>query len=486
MSESVKSHGGGYVGRLQKELEHAKEHQRRMKEEHKQLIHSVAISPVKNKNKNKKNMCVSDGAKESDNEVVSVPPVEEQGTDARVVVHIPAYRPVDGEVEKSLPSPDQSQDTFGREVDAAVARHVHDVVMHHRHGVSFHNNGGSIQASPLFLTTKRKAMHCELDEPGSDIPFPKNSEKKNIFQRILLCFHTPSVYSPARVTSPRPRPSSAGLVPPMLTLEKEVAPLKTSLCGDSMTELEDPMYDSVQCAVRHVEEQPVLEMLRRQESFESLVAEVSDAEELSPDRGTVVRQALSVVPQQPSSAAVSKKSTIAVQDLVYTNKKMMSMNTATTTKENEDGDVVSSLHRGNATRVGSKTAGSPMKPPRHAPRMTKAALARNAANKKKLEERKMMESAHWQAMPTAVKKAESSLRVPRTRLQESLNSVASFDDAKRSSIESAAMWLFSQKSFDFSEDPFYRELAKIDTSLTPEDLDRLRNALMACSSQMNH
>jgi hypothetical protein len=144
------------------------------------------------------------------------------------------------------------------------------------------------------------------------------------------------------------------------------------------------------------------------------------------------------------------------------------------------------LHRGNATRVGSKTAGSPMKPPRHAPRMTKAALARNAANKKKLEERKMMESAHWQAMPTAVKKAESSLRVPRTRLQESLNSVASFDDAKRSSIESAAMWLFSQKSFDFSEDPFYRELAKIDTSLTPEDLDRLRNALMACSSEMNH
>ena len=475
MAESVKSHGGGYVGRLQKELEHAKEHQRRMKEEHRQLIHSVATSPVKKKH-------VSDGNNGADddknrkNEVVT----GEQQEHAAAVVHIPAYRPVDGEAEKYAPSPDQSQDTFGREVDAAVARHVHDVVMHHRgetHGVASHE---VYQASPLFLTTKRKAMHCELDEPGSDIPFPKNSQKKNVFQRILSCFHTPSVYSPPRVTSPRPRPSSAGLVPPMLTLEKEVAPLKTSLCGDSMTELEDPMYDSVQCAVRRTEEQPVcLDILRRQESFESLVAEVSDAEDLSPDRGTVVRQAVSVVPQ-PHSVAVSKKSTIAVQDLVYTNKKIMSM--STTKEQDVDVDVVSSSCRGNTTKVGTKTAASPMKPPRHAPRMTKAALARNAANKKKMEERKMMESAHWEAMPTAVKKAESSLRVvPRTRLQESLNSLPSFDDAKRSSIESAAMWLFSQKSFDFSEDPFYRELAKIDTSLTPDDLDRLRQALVASS-----
>ena len=81
------------------------------------------------------------------------------------------------------------------------------------------------------------------------------------------------------------------------------------------------------------------------------------------------------------------------------------------------------------------------------------------------------------------------------KLRESL---ATFDTAKQASIESAAVKVLfpanaqedplpeesilsdrnHMMSMSFTDDPFYKELAKIDHTLTQDDLEKLREALL--------
>jgi hypothetical protein len=143
---------------------------------------------------------------------------------------IAAYRPS----EKAAESPTMSQDTFGREVDAAIRRNVeqvvnaskgqdqvvvpkedwgHVVITSNESTMNIPNSGKQqVLPSPAFFTVKRKAMHCEMDDPGFGIAYPKQYPRKNFLQKILGCFHKPSVYSPQRMRTPPPRPSSASMV----------------------------------------------------------------------------------------------------------------------------------------------------------------------------------------------------------------------------------------------------------------------------------
>ena len=136
--------------------------------------------------------------------------------------------------------------------------------------------------------------------------------------------------------------------------------------------------------------------------------------------------------------------------------------------------------------------------------MTKAQRLREQANLKKIEERNVAESAHFQAMPRAVRRSF----LP--QLQESL-CTSTFDAAKRDSIATAAAKVLATErdtqlvaspiasvavsdrnpmdhpslmSYSISDDPFYRELAKIDHSLTPDDLDKLRDVLASSNLEM--
>jgi hypothetical protein len=143
--------------------------------------------------------------------------------------------------------------------------------------------------------------------------------------------------------------------------------------------------------------------------------------------------------------------------------------------------------------------------------MTKAQRLREQANMKKIEERHVAESAHYHALPRSVRKSVAPPEAGRRpsalmpHLRQSLKGSA-FDEAKRASIETAAAKVLETTpvggglpaplgvgasaehddhdhnfnpllSMSFSDDPFYRELAKIDHSLTQDDLDKLRDVL---------
>lgn len=163
-----------------------------------------------------------------------------------------------------------------------------------------------------------------------------------------------------------------------------------------------------------------------------------------------------------------------------------------------------------ASTTAATTRASPTKTSHSPVRMTKAQRLREQANMRKIEERHVAESAHYQALPRSVRKTvappeagrRASVLLP--QLRESLNASASaFDEAKRASIETAAAKVLEESetpllgptlagnggnggndddynpllSMSFSDDPFYRELAKIDHSLTDDDLAKLRTVL---------
>ena len=421
---------------LQRQLDEAVQKQKMMRDKHREMLHKVATSPAKQKKPSPRQ---EEEEQRKEIKVIDLPEVPAVIQKKSSGLNIPAYRPEEKatEVEKISEEPTVQVEEY---------------------------------ESPAFLTVRKKAMHCELDEPGYDIPFPKNMQKKSLFQRIFGCFHTPSIYSPPRVMSHRPRPQSSGVVPPLLTLENEVAPLKLSMCD----------YQEF-CTV-----------VKREESFESLVAEVSDAGDTPVAPRHVTKQddiAESIAPVQLKKYAVSvAEKSAAPRGRTYSSRLPAETSVARAETAAETASV------GQRSRTVS-----PLKAPRNQPRMTKATLARNEANRKKIEERNIMESRHFEAMPTAIKRASMPLGDTKSFLPKFRQSLATFDTAKQASIESAAVKvLFPQNthgeehdmdeesisgrnhmmSLSFTEDPFYKELAKIDHTLTQDDFEKLREALL--------
>jgi len=497
-----------------------------MREEHRKIIHQVAVSPVK---KNKRIQDPRPFVKESVEKVATTPAAPAAEVPAGALAAegiIAAYRPEPQQQQEEEEEEDtndscleeESQDTFGRMVDASVARH-----MESQHQERY----ATVMESPAFLTSKRKAMHCEMDEPGFDIPYPKNNQKKGILQRLFSCLHTPSVYSPPRVTSPRPRPSSAGLVPPTWALESQVAPLRASLNMSDTTPKkktmdvvvrEDPMYEALAPVyeVQRDEEATTLPLVR-QDSFESLVAEVSDAE------NTPV-MALKIPAARETTLAVSERDGGVRSGLVTTQQASRQYHVIHNSRRSNEmksapcsPEKTARTHRGPVSAPSSrassptksmvsttksKSSASPLKAPSHPPRMTKAALARNEATRRKIEQQKRREQAHMKAMPVEIRRQSHQKKKVTSRGEEisnqSINDTLlptlnksleklqhTWDSSKIADIQSAAIQVhksLSDKnhvlSMSFSEDPFYRELAKIDRSLTPEDLDLLRAALL--------
>lgn len=406
------------------------------------MIHKVAISPVKKKNSVTQAEVVATCGCQGE----PTPLIENESQN---VSHIPAYRPeyISGETA----SLDIKRDSTIRE-DCRVEHYE----------------------SPAFLTMKKKAMHCELDEPGYDIPFPRNTQKKNVVQRLLACFRTPSIYSPPRVTSHRPRPPSSGLVPPMLTLENEVAPLKSSLSEYIQDDYSD-------------------KLLSREESFESLVAEVSDAGD-TPE----VQRNMAMTKQDEMAESVAP--TNVQQSVVVSKLHNVHRGTDYTSRLLKQTNIGHDVRKCPSPENRSRTA-SPTKSARNPPRMTKATLARNEANRRKIKEMNMMESAHFDAMPTAIKRASVHVPDRKALVPKSRQSLATFDTAKqrygdhtavnvslcKDRLDNAETLVVADStvsdknhmmSLSFSNDPFYKELARIDRSLTQDDLEKLREALL--------
>lgn len=117
-------------------------------------------------------------------------------------------------------SPTTSQDTVGREIDAAIAKSVADMLQTPEpvRGPRIvpvptaGTIGGNSPLSPQYFTSKRRNMHCELDEPGLGVPYPRpSSARRGFFARLFSCFAPPSVYRPP-MGPPLPRPASAKVV----------------------------------------------------------------------------------------------------------------------------------------------------------------------------------------------------------------------------------------------------------------------------------
>ena len=210
-------------------------HQKKLKEDYREAIHKLASSSANEKKHGHGTERAVDRAGGSDTTMAGkedCPTMAEEGSQFKSSTNdqsIAAYRPS----EKTADSPTVSQDTFGREVDAAIRRNVEQVVKASKgqdqvaakedsgHMVITSNEATmnisnsakqQVLPSPAFFTVKRKAMHCEMDDPGFGIAYPKQYPRKNFLQKIMGCFHKPSVYSPQRMRTPPPRPSSAGMV----------------------------------------------------------------------------------------------------------------------------------------------------------------------------------------------------------------------------------------------------------------------------------
>ena len=116
--------------------------------------------------------------------------------------------------------------------------------------------------SPVFFTSKRRHMHCEMDEPGITVPFAKK-RNEGFFARLFSCFNggggscgdrSSVLYSspPSAASTMHGRPSSghqqqhqqgqqrsrkmsrsssAEMTPVQLTLKSEMAPLRQSLAS---------------------------------------------------------------------------------------------------------------------------------------------------------------------------------------------------------------------------------------------------------------
>jgi hypothetical protein len=141
---------------------------------------------------------------------------------------IPAFRP---------PSPTDSQDTVGREIDAAITKSVANMLPNPVGPLQQQQQQQERAVTPTFLTAKRRNMHCELDEPGYGVPFP-HRKQKGFFAKLFsfACFAPPqtrgSPPSPFLLRTPtRPRPPSAKVTPPTLKLTSEMAPFRQSLAS---------------------------------------------------------------------------------------------------------------------------------------------------------------------------------------------------------------------------------------------------------------
>jgi len=451
---------------LQQQLDMARENARVLKESHQAVLQKVANSPTKSASGHKPaGPAVRGGGKGRQSVIISVSKTAETANKSR----IPAYRPPSGD-------PEAEADAEGIVSDEAADLSPRDVHGDHQveQDVPQHN------VTPLFLTKKKKVMHCELDEPGL-VAYPKNHMKKGFFQRLFGCFHRPSVYSPVRLTSHRPRPPSSGVVPAMLALENEVAPLRASLHADEgfgglLKDQETVMGERVVSG-----------------ALEGMHHEAVTIDD-EPREAREVAAGLVVISQAPVSAPVP----VVTKDDVYSGRllRQQRASVANVTRLPEAPMP--------ASTTAATTHASPTKTSHSPVRMTKAQRLREQANMRKIEERHVAESAHYQALPRSVRKTvappeagrRASVLLP--QLRESLNASASaFDEDKRASIETAAAKVLEESetpllgltlagndddynpllSMSFSDDPFYRELAKIDHSLTDDDLAKLRTVL---------
>ena len=206
--------------------------------------------------------------------------------------------------------------------------------------------------SPLFLTSKRRNMHCELDEPGLVVPYPRHSVKRHgFFARLFSCFREPpEVFPPSPYKMQAPtslngvRPGSGrGVSPPTLKLASEMEPLRQSLASlrpclaadalkDDSLELIDPnderslrrAHRRLQLAagqngsMAHQGQMQLHPAMRRvardldthsESSFESLEAERSDGEVDSPFGGVMYRRTPIAGPDGRPLVQLRKKAT---------------------------------------------------------------------------------------------------------------------------------------------------------------------------------
>ena len=273
----------------------------------------------------------------------------------------------------------------------------------------------------------------------------------------------------------------------MLALENEVAPLRASLHADEgfgglLKDKETAMGQSVLSGS--------LEGMHHD-------AVTIDDEPREAREAREVAAGLVMVSQAPVSAPVP----VVTKDDVYSGRllRQQRASVANVTRLPEAPMP--------ASTTAATTRASPTKTSHSPVRMTKAQRLREQANMRKIEERHVAESAHYQALPRSVRKTVAPPEAGRRacvllpQLRESLNASASaFDEAKRASIETAAAKVLEESetpllgptlagnggndddynpllSMSFSDDPFYRELAKIDHSLTDDDLAKLRTVL---------
>ena len=186
---------------LRRDLERALASEAALKAQHADMIRTVARSPTK------------------------VAPKPQQrpprpAAAARESTRIAAYHP--GGRQPRPQSPTASQDTVGREIDAAIAKSVANILQTPEPArgpriVPIPAPGNSpLPLTPTFFTAKRRNMHCELDEPGAGVPFPRPLSarvRRGFWGRLLSCLVPPSPYSPPLGTgTPLPRPASAKIV----------------------------------------------------------------------------------------------------------------------------------------------------------------------------------------------------------------------------------------------------------------------------------
>lgn len=236
---------------LLRELEQALASQAALKQQRADIIHTVAISPSKKKIMSAPDPRPQPSKKQSPSKQRQLIPAGRHAAQRKPKpssrTTIPAFRPS---------SPTDSQDTIGREIDAAITKSVANML--HTPVPSQQQQAPRIVAvpaqanarvsqqkqqdqalTPTFLTSKRRNMHCELDEPGYGVPFP-HRKQKGFFAKLfsLSCFAPQQSRrdggngppSPFLIRTPtRPRPHSAKVTPPTLKLTSEMAPLRQSL-----------------------------------------------------------------------------------------------------------------------------------------------------------------------------------------------------------------------------------------------------------------
>ena len=459
-----------------------------MKNEHQAHLHVVASSPTR---KTRQRAGSAQATKASHSVAVSA----SMTTDSVPKSRIPAYRPPaeigkeDGRTEEIIGVSQAATEVedVGMEVDEPLVSQCNKQESHVERVSITSMAPVDVMSTPLFLTKKKKVMHCELDEPGQDIPFPKNPLKRGLLQRMFGCFHKPSIYSPPRVTSHRKRPPSSGMVPAMLALEKEVAPLGSSLAVEHTTEETVQVADQVPLLLEGMHH----EALMVNEGLALPVCQDVEVDREAAYSNRFLRQQQAVelcrIPAPPSAQARSRTQSPTKHAEVQTIRPSCA-------GPSHAKPLPSGGNPAHSTRTSSQY--SPI-------RMTKAQRLREEANLKKIQERNVAECAHLSAMPKAVRRSF----LP--QLRESLKT-SNFDDAKRDSIATAAAQVLAKQedahstvpsvvsgtsernpldqvslmSLSFSDDPFYRELAKIDHSLTPEDLDKLRDVLASSNLEL--